>query len=135
MNTDVVDEWLGVLEEDLIAAANCAHGRPPAPKRAAFFIQQAAEKLKAVLVAWDIRPPHTHDIAKLTELILKTHPRRAGLLELHRFTRYAVVFRYPLEEPAAEPIPEPAAIASWITEIEVLKADLERWSAERKARP
>lgn len=136
MNADIVHEWLAIVEEDLIAAANCAHGRPPVPKQAAFFVHQAAEKLvKAVLVARDIRPHHTHDIAQLIELVPKTHPGRLGLLQLRRFTRYAVVFRYPLEEPATERIPEQADIDGWIAEIKALKADFEHWIDEREAKP
>ena len=133
MNVDIVHEWLAIVGEDLVAAGNCAHGRPPTPKQAAFFVQQAAEKLvKAVLVAWDVRPAHTHDIAGLVDLIPETHPGRPDLVGLHRFTRYAVVFRYPLEEGSMEVIPVPAEIDRWIAEIETLKADFERWLAARE---
>jgi HEPN domain-containing protein len=135
MNADIVHEWLAIAAEDLVAAGNCVHGQPPSPKQAAFFVQQAAEMLvKAVLVAWDVRP-RSHDIAELVDLIPKAHPGRPGLVGLHRFTRYAVVFRYPLEEPATEPIPEPAEIDSWIAEIGGLKGDFECWLANREAKP
>jgi HEPN domain-containing protein len=132
MNADIVREWLAIVEDDLLAAQHCAHGEPPVLKRAAFLVQQAAEKLvKAVLVAWDLRPRHTHDIAELIELVPERHPGRAGLARLHRFTRYVVVFRYPPEEAAAESIPEPAEIDGWIAKIKALKAEFERWLAER----
>ncbi|MGH6898145.1 MAG: HEPN domain-containing protein [Geminicoccaceae bacterium] len=133
MNADIVREWLAIVEEDLVAARNCAHGEPPVPKQAAFFVQQAAEKLvKAVLVAWDIRPRHTHDIAELIDLIPDAHPGRSGLAKLHRFTRYAVVFRYPVEEGTTEPIPELTEIDGWIMEIAALEAEFERWLEARR---
>jgi HEPN domain-containing protein len=136
MNADIVREWLDIVDEDLLAAWHCARGEPPVPKRAAFFVQQAAEKLaKAILIAWDLRPPHTHDIAELVKLVPESHPGRSKLTELQRFTRYAIVFRYPLEEAAAEPVPETTDISSWIDEIRALKADFERWLAQREAQP
>jgi hypothetical protein len=128
MNADIVREWLVIVDEDLLAAWHCARGEPPVPKRAAFFVQQAAEKLvKVILVAWDIRPRHTHDIAEPIDLVPEAHPGRPAIAKLHRFTRYAVVFRYPLEEAAAEPVAEPTDIDSWIKEIRALRADFERW--------
>jgi HEPN domain-containing protein len=137
MNADIVREWLAIVEEDLVAARNCAHGEPPVPKQAAFFVQQAAETLvKAVLVAWNVRPPHTHDIAELIDLIPEAHPGRSGLPRLDRLTRYAVVFRYPVEEGATEPTPEPTEIDGWIKEIAALKAEFERWvEAPRPEQP
>jgi len=136
MSADIAREWLAVVEEDLVAARHCAHGEPPVPKRAAFFVQQAAEKLvKAVLVAWGIRPPHTHDIAELIDLVPETHPGHPGLANLQRFTRYAVVFRYPSEEPATEPVPDAAEIDGWIIEIAALKLDLEGWLESRETAP
>jgi HEPN domain-containing protein len=136
MNADIVREWLAIVDEDLIAAHHCAHGEPPVPKRAAFFVQQAAEKLvKTVLVAWDIRPRPSHDIAELIALVPETHPGKPALAKLQRFTRYVIVFRYPLEEAVTEPVPEPAEIDGWIAEISSLRADFERWLAEREAQP
>lgn len=119
-----------------MAARNCAHGKPPMPKQAAFFVQQAAEKLvKAVLVTADVRPRHTHDIGALIGDIPETHAGKQSLADLHRLTPYAVVFRYPSEEAAAEPAPEPIEIDRWIDEVRARKADFERWLAEREAAP
>lgn len=103
-------------------------------KRAAFFVQQAAEKpVKAVLVAWEVRPRHTHDIADLIQDVPEAHLGKAALAKLDRFTRYAVVFRYPSEE-EAEPVPNTSDIEGWITEIRALKTDFERWLADRETK-
>lgn len=136
MNADIVREWLVIVDEDLLAAWHCVRGEPPVPKRAAFLVQQAAEKLvKAILVAWDVRPRHTHDIAELLDLVPEAHPGRPSLAKLQRFTRYAVVFRYPLEEAAAEPVPDTTDVDSWIKEVRALKADFECWLVQREGQP
>jgi len=129
MNTEVVREWLGQVERDLRAARLCCEGDDAVPDRAAYHVQQAAEKLtKAALVAHEIRPRKGHVIGEFAKRLPLRFPDRDRFLALERFTRFIFVHRYP-DETAAEPEPEPsvAEVKAWIEEIEVLKADFERW--------
>jgi HEPN domain-containing protein len=129
-NVTVVSEWLDDVHRDLSGARSCARGEWAVPDRAAFHVQQAAEKLaKAALVAHRIRPERTHDIGEAVERLPDRFPLKERFVALDRFTDYAVVFRYP---GAPRPtIPSSAEVEAWIEEIEVLKADFERWLKQR----
>jgi HEPN domain-containing protein len=125
-NVAVVNEWLDEVQRDLSGAKSCARGEWAVPDRAAFHVQQAAEKLaKAALVAHRIRPERTHDIGEAVERLPGRFVLKERFVALDRFTDYAVVFRYP---GAPRPtIPSSAEVEAWIEEIEVLKADFDRW--------
>jgi predicted nucleotidyltransferase/HEPN domain-containing protein len=125
-NVAVVSEWLDEVQRDLFGARSCAHGKWAVLDRAAFHVQQAAEKLaKAALVAHRIRPERRHDIGDAVEQLPDGFTLKGRFLALHRFTDYAVVFRYPgAPRPA---IPSSAEVDAWVEEIGVLKRDFERW--------
>ena len=100
------------------------------PDRAAFHVQQASEKLaKAALVVHEIRPSKTHDIGELVDALPERFPLKVRFVALDRFSEYAVIFRYPGERRPA--IPSVGEVKTWIGEIEVLKAEFERWLAAR----
>jgi HEPN domain-containing protein/predicted nucleotidyltransferase len=130
-NMMVVEEWLEQVQEDLDAAVSCIHGPRPAPSRAAFHVQQAAETLaKSALAAHRIRPEKTHQIGEVAERLPDDFALKPRLLALERFSGYAVAFRYP-GAPSMS-VPAASEIEGWIAEIEALKAELERWLAERE---
>jgi HEPN domain-containing protein len=127
---NVVGQWLEETRRDLLAAAGCLAEKFVVPDRAAFHVQQASEKLaKAALVAHEIRPGRAHDICEIVDALLGRFPLRVRFVALDRFSEYAVIFRYPGEHRPA--IPSVAEVETWIEEIEVLKADFERWLATR----
>jgi HEPN domain-containing protein len=135
MNAAIVREWLDHVEADLDAAWSCGRGPRARLDRSAYLLQQAAEKLvKAMLVSADIDPPRTHDMAELVLELRESTPFRDRLAALAILTPYATGFRYPtpLEPP---PVPSRDRLDAWIGEIEALKADFERWLAEREAQP
>jgi len=137
MNIEVVKEWLGQVERDLRAARLCCEGDDAVPDRAAYHVQQAAEKLtKAALVAHEIRPRKGHMIGEFAKRLPRRFRDRDRFLALERFTKFVWVHRYP-DETGAPPEPEPstAEVRTWIAEIEALKADFERWLAQREAQP
>jgi HEPN domain-containing protein/predicted nucleotidyltransferase len=129
-NVDVVSEWLDEVQRDLFGARSCAHGKWAVLDRAAFHVQQAAEKLaKAALIAHRIRPERRHEIGEAVEHLPDSFTLKARFSALDRFTDYAVVFRYPgASRPA---IPAVAEVDAWIEEIELLKTDFERWLREK----
>jgi HEPN domain-containing protein len=126
MNVAITREWLDHVERDLDAAWSCSRGPRARPDRAAYLVQQAAEKLmKAALVAARIDPPHTHDIESLFLLLPDDFPDLERFAALGPFTPYAHSFRYPTAyEPP--PIPSVADIDEWIDQI-AAKTDFERW--------
>ena len=127
MDIEIVREWLDHVDADLNAAWSCARGPRASPTRAAYLVQQAAEKLvKAVLVALEINPPRTHDIEDLVSLMPSEGPERRRLELLRRFTVFAFAFRYPGED-VSEPEPTVEQVDAWVTEITELKVDFERW--------
>jgi uncharacterized protein len=133
MNIEVVKEWLGQFERDLRAARLCCEGDDAVPDRAAYHVQRATEKLtKAALVAHEIRPRKGHMIGEFGKRLPSRFPDRGRFLALDRFTKFAWVHRYP-DETGAPPEPEPSAaeVRVWLAEINALKADFERWLAER----
>lgn len=133
MDTSVVREWLYQVERDLLSALNCARAPEPTTDRAAFLIQQAAEKLvKAALVAHEVEFRWTHDIAGLVDALPATASERAAMAPLARFTDYVTAFRYPSDQ-QEEPLPAVADIEAWAEEINILKLEFERWLAERAA--
>jgi predicted nucleotidyltransferase/HEPN domain-containing protein len=129
-NVAVVSEWLDEVQRDLLGARSCAHGEWAVLDRAAFHVQQAAEKLaKAALVGHRIRPERTHDIGEAVQELPDGFTLKGRFLALDRFTDYAVVFRYPgAPRPA---IPSSTEVDAWVEEIEVLKTDFERWLQEK----
>ena len=137
MSIEVVEEWLEQVARDLRAARHCCEPDDPVPDRAAYLVQQAAEKLtKAALVAHQIRPRKGHQIGEFAKRLPKTFADRRRFLDLDRFSKFVWVHRYPGESGAA-PEPEPSAteVQAWIAEIEALKAEFERWLAEREVTP
>ncbi len=73
---------------------NRAHGGEP--QIACFHAQQAAEKaLKALLIAYRIRPPRTHVLDALREVLPDTASVKSAFQRLDSLTAWAVVARYP----------------------------------------
>jgi hypothetical protein len=69
------------------------------------------------------------DIGEIVDALPERFPLRVRFVALDRFSEYAVIFRYPGEHRPA--IPSVGEVKTWIEEIEVLKADFERWLATR----
>ncbi len=86
-------EWLRVAEHDMAAAAGLENLE--LWPGAAYFCQQAVEKLlRALLVEQDRDPPRIHDLVELADLarIALSHDQR---LFLTRLSDHAVRSRYP----------------------------------------
>lgn len=84
-----------------------------------YHAQQAAEKaLKALLVAKDIDPPRTHDIAFLLQTVSQTVPLPAELMSAMDLTIYAVAARYPSDEEdaSAEELAEAISVAKVVVD-------------------
>jgi HEPN domain-containing protein len=136
MNAKVVAEWLAKVRSDLVMARRACEGDDPLPEQAAYHVQQAAEKLtKAVLVGMQKRPRKGHQIGEFAKRLPLSFPDRARFVALDRFSDYVWAHRYPGEEDGRPPPPVPTVTEAraWIAEVEALKADFERWLAQREA--
>jgi HEPN domain-containing protein/predicted nucleotidyltransferase len=136
MNAKVVAEWLRRVERDLRTARLCCETEDPMPEQAAYHIEQAAEKLtKAVLVAVQKRPRKGHQIGEFAKRLPTSFPDRERFLALDRLSDYVWAHRYPEDDLSRQPPPVPSVTEAraWIAEVEALKADFERWLAQREA--
>ena len=100
-------EWIKKAESDYRAALALSRRRKtPFHDETCFHFQQSAETyLKARLEEAHIRHPKTHDLDKLLSLLLPVEPLWAALLPaLLRLNDYAVQFRYPGHEAAAQDV-------------------------------
>jgi HEPN domain-containing protein len=109
--------WLRTALGDLAAARALSDAAGVAPRQAAYFAQQAAEKaLKATIALQGTEPPMTHDLL----FLLERCPSEAGLQgvlgDIVALSDAQTVARYPhLDDPAYDP-----------DEVEQLVADASR---------
>ena len=99
-------------------------------EESAFHSQQAAEKaLKAVLVALGIRPPRTHSIEQLLDMLSENEDVSPLYeIEADTLTDYAVAARYPgpavVKEEASEALETARKVVEWA------RRELERMGVE-----
>jgi HEPN domain-containing protein len=92
-DADRVAAFQALAREDLEAARLLKIG---VPRQAAFFLQQAAEKIgKSLLIREGIDPARIHAIGRLAAELPDTHPLKSELLALDRLSVYATATRYP----------------------------------------
>lgn len=127
MDIEDVKSWLVVAERDLRAARNCLFGPEPTTEAAAYHCQQAAEKLaKAALVSLNSHVPFSHDVRVLLGLLPDAYPLKPQFMPLARFTPYATVYRYPVDDPLGiPPAPSVSDVEAWLAEIAAVKKALE----------
>jgi HEPN domain-containing protein len=92
-DADRTAAFLALAGEDLEAARLLKFG---VPRQAAFFVQQAAEKIgQALLIREGVDPARIHAIGRLAAELPETHPLRSELMALDRLSVYATATRYP----------------------------------------
>ena len=96
-------EWVRKAEGDLRAARELYAAGQRLHDAVCFHCQQAAEKyFKALLQELATRPPRTHDLVQLLDLVVPHHKELRNLRRSVRaLTRYAVEYRYPGTEATA----------------------------------
>ncbi len=114
-----VREWIAKAEDDLDIAqlAMRASGRPHYDA-VCFHAQQCIEKLmKGLLVRHKTRPPLTHNLSQLADLIAPLHPAATfPAKELRFLTRVGAGFRYPGESADKDDAATAIAICSRLRE-------------------
>jgi predicted nucleotidyltransferase len=134
VSIQVVRDWLGRADWH-IAAADSASGE--VPDQASVHVEWAAENLSwAALVAHARRPAFGRRIGEAARLLPGSFALRERLLALDFLSGNAAAFRYPVGDRSLKRSePSVAEARAWIAEVKTLKADFERWLAEREAQP
>lgn len=122
--------WFAAAINDLLVVELVLDRVPPLSDAAAFHCQQAAEKaVKALLIARWRRPPRTHDLETLSELLSEVEPTiAASVSALDRISSWAVITRYP----DGEVSPSVDDIRSAVREVRTLLGDCQRASLASK---
>jgi HEPN domain-containing protein len=97
---EVIKEWIAKSEGDFqTAERELSVTINPNFDAVCFHAQQCIEKLmKALVIAREIVPPKTHDLAELYRILSSSGlPWDVSMEDLHFLTRAAVEFRYPGE--------------------------------------
>jgi HEPN domain-containing protein len=95
--------------------------------------QQATEKIaKGVLIAFAVRPPRTHSIEALAELVGQHHSALGQQInELAALTNWYFVARYP--SGMEEPLPEATEIDPVIEKLQTLRSQIGSLAPKRGA--
>lgn len=98
---ELVQAWLRRAYEDLLSARKLSEEPDPLFATALYHCQQSAEKaLKGFLVFHDRPFDKTHDVGVLLRLAIPFQGRLSAFVgAAHRISQYAVIYRYPSEEP------------------------------------
>jgi HEPN domain-containing protein len=102
---EAVERWLAKAEDGRKAVAVCLVSDPALRGVAAFHCQQEVEKLlKGFLVLAGKRSRKTHSLMQLGALAQPSFPEIANLVTIAgNWSRWAFAFRYPSDNPPAEP--------------------------------
>lgn len=106
-DADRVASFLALAQEDLEAARLLRVG---VPRQAAFFVQQAAEKIGKAMLIRDGVDPARIPIGQLAAELSDSHPLKSELMALDRLSVYATMTRYPSPTGRLPRAPDPAVI-------------------------
>ncbi len=119
----VAERWFSEAERDLTMARLAADADPDLLDRAAFHLQQTAEKiLKGILAGAGRRFRKTHGLGELAAWVTEAYPELANeLADLDPFTDWAFAGRY-FDGPSPKQPITPASVTSCLQRCEILLA-------------
>jgi HEPN domain-containing protein len=102
--SEMVQAWLVKAHHDLLSARKLSDGPDPLLDTAIYHCQQSAEKaIKALLVLHDQPFEKTHDVGVLLRLAVTYESSLSAMtVAADQLSRYAVIYRYPSDEPEPE---------------------------------
>ena len=120
----IARRWLARADEDIAVAELLIAQAEPVLLAAAFHCQQAAEKIaKAMLIVFHTRPPKTHDLEKLAELLSTVDPQiGTRMFELRALTTWYVGARYP---GASDETPSTTDVISSLSKLRALRRQID----------
>jgi HEPN domain-containing protein len=114
--------FLTLADEELSAAKLLAHG---APRQAAYYIQQTAEKAaRALLTAANIAFGTGHNLGLMASALPPGHPLKQRLAGLDRHSSAATLYRYPSPVGRLPPPPDVQIITADIQDAELFVAEV-----------
>jgi HEPN domain-containing protein len=107
--------FLTLADEELNAARILAGG---APRQAAYYVQQAAEKTaRALLTAAGVPFGTGHNLGLMASALPTGHPLKQRLAGLDRHSGAATLYRYPSPVGRLPPPPDVAAVNADIADV------------------
>ena len=125
--------FLTLANEELHAAKILAGA---APRQAAYYVQQAAEKAtRALLTAAGIPFGTGHNLGSMAAALPAGHPFKQRIAELDRHSGAATMYRYPSPVGKLPPPPDITAVNADIIDLEAFIAEAQAFldSAPRDA--
>ncbi len=114
--------FMTLADEELAAARILANG---APRQAAYYIQQAAEKAaRAILTAAGIPFGTGHNLGLMASALPPGHPLEERLAGLDRHSGAATLYRYPSPVGRLPPPPDVATIDADIADLAAFLAEV-----------
>lgn len=125
--------WFERADGDLRIARAITTHEPETIWGAALHCQQATEKIaKGILIAFAVRPPRTHNIEALAELVGPHHSALGQQIsELAALTNWYFVARYP--SGMEESLPGAAEVNSAIERLQTLRSQIGLLAPKRGA--
>lgn len=113
--------FLTLADEEIRAARMLAGG---APRQAAYYVQQAAEKAaRALLTAAGIPFGTGHNLGLMAAALPADHPLKLRVAALDRHSGAATLYRYPSPVGRLPPPPDAAAVSADIIDAEAFIAE------------
>jgi HEPN domain-containing protein len=114
--------FLTLADEELGAARILANG---APRQAAYYVQQAAEKAaRAILTAAGIPFGTGHNLGLMASTLPAGHPLKERLAGLDRHSGAATLYRYPSPVGRLPPAPDIATLNADIADLAAFLAEV-----------
>ncbi len=111
-----IEAFLTLADEELRAARLLSIG---APRQAAYYIQQAAEKAaRALLTAAGVPFGTGHNLGLMAAALPDGHPLRQRVAGLDRHSAASTLFRYPSPGGRLPPPPDTATVNADITDLD-----------------
>jgi HEPN domain-containing protein len=96
-NEKIIKKWFSFAVRDLKIAKSLFDLHSDYKNAVGFHLQQCAEKaIKGFLISEGTRPPKTHDVKELSQLVKAKDKKIVSLLKKSSaLTKFAVIYRYP----------------------------------------
>jgi len=128
-----IEAFLTLADEELRAANILATG---APRQAAYYVQQAAEKAaRALLTAAGVPFGTTHNLGLMASALPNDHPLRERVAGLDRHSSAATLYRYPSPGGTLPTPPGAATLNADIADLEAFLREVRDFLVKRCPRP
>lgn len=120
--------FLTLADEELRAARILADG---APRQAAYYVQQAAEKATRALLTGAGTPFGTeHNLGLMASALPAEHPLKQRIAGLDRHSAAATLYRYPSPVGRLPPPPDAATISADAADVAAFIAEIRTFLAK-----